>query len=243
MKKRVYVPLALRIGATISVPDAAAHHLRSVVRIRAGDELIVFNGAGGEYHGHCVDVRGNKISLQLDEFDPIDRESCLSITVAQGIARGARMDLVMQKSVELGAKVIVPIAAKRTVVRLDHKRAAKRQAHWQSIITQACEQSGRTRIPRLAPVLSLADHIAADRNDCRIVLHPRQAGIPAFAPTAAPTSVSLLVGPEGGFDEPELAALNAANYRCWRLGPRTLRTETAALTALAILQSRYGDYD
>ena len=172
---------------------------------------------------------------------PLANESPLAITLAQGVARGEKMDLVLQKGTELGVAAFAPINTERTEVKLDAERAAKRLAHWQGILAAACEQSGRARLPRLGEPVSLANYAVAENAPVKLVLDP-QAGLGLHdlaLPAAA--EVALLVGPEGGLSDRDLAAARAAGFTGLRLGPRILRTETAGLAAIAALQALYGD--
>jgi 16S rRNA (uracil1498-N3)-methyltransferase len=236
---RLYSATPLTCGALIVLDPIAARHLREALRSAPGDALVMFDGTGGEYAAEVSSVDRQRVEVRLGAHDPRERESPLAITLAQGIARGERMDYTLQKAVELGVRTIVPLTADRSTVRLDDSRALKRLEHWQGIIRHAAEQSGRTRLPALGALLNVERYAAADSAELRLMLDPTADTALAALPPAA--SISLAIGPEGGFSPHERAALTAAGFRAARLGPRVLRTETAALVALSILQSRHGD--
>lgn len=225
--------------ARIVLDPVGARHLREALRMRVGDGLMVFDGLGGEYHAVIDQIDRQQVALRLGGFVEVSRESPLEVTLAQGISRGERMDYTLQKAVELGVSRLVPLATERSTVRLDDERARKRNEHWQGIIRHAAEQSGRTALPPLEEVRTVAAHAAIDAAPLRLMLDPAAAQSLASLPLAP--SVSLAVGPEGGFSSGERDVLLAAGYRGVRLGPRVFRTETAALVALALLQARMGD--
>ena len=241
---RVYVDADLRPGSLIELPPAAASHLVKVLRMRSGDELVIFSGDGREFPATVETVHGSRVSAAVGEARAADRESPLAVTLVQCIARADRMDVIVQKATELGVARIVPVLSRRSVVRLDPKQAEAKAAHWRAIAVSACEQCGRNRLPAVAPPRQLIDHLAeAPVTSMRLVLDPDAAtgagqwtaGLPLGA------AVEIAVGPEGGFDAAEMDAFLVAGFEAIRLGPRVLRTETAAIAALAWLQSRYGD--
>lgn len=237
---RIFVDQILRLEEVCVLPQAAAHHLTRVLRLRAGDPVTLFNGRGGEFHGQLITGPGRETRVRLTADAPGDRESPLLTILAQGLARGERMDYTLQKAVELGVTHIVPLLTRRCNVQLDDARSARRMDHWRGVIIHACEQSGRTRLPSLAPLQSLPEFAAAMRTDCAYVLDP--AGDASLTPsTATGATHCLVVGPEGGLDASELELLSGHGFKRVRLGPRVLRTETAAMVALSILQARGGD--
>lgn len=241
---RLFVPVTLVPDSTLQLPAATAHRVREVLRARVGDTLTVFDGNGGEFAAKILRIDRAEVVIVLGAWREISRESPLAITLVQGLSRGERMDFTLQKAVELGVSRIVPLACARAQVKLEGERAARRLAHWQGILVHACEQCGRNRLPALAEVTSLADFLATDRADLRLTLSPAATdALPALLrdATASTTTISLVVGPEGGLDPAEIALLGSAGYRAVRLGPRVLRTETAALVALTALQSLAGD--
>jgi len=216
-----------------------SRHLREALRMRLGDPLIVFDGQGGEYAASIAQIDRQQVSLKLGEHRDISRESPLFITLAQGISRGERMDYTIQKAVELGVNRIVPLATDRSTVKLDDERARKRGEHWSGIMRHAAEQSGRTGLPVLEEVRTVVLHATQEQASLRLMLDPG-AEISLMELPAA-SAISLAIGPEGGFSATEREILVAAGYQRVRLGPRVLRTETAALVAIALLQAKFGD--
>lgn len=238
---RCFVDEPLAPGSVVTLPEAATTHLVRVLRLSAGDPVVLFNGNGQDFAATLLSVGKRGAEAEVRDARPVANESPLRITLAQGIARGEKMDWVLQKATELGVAGIFPVSTERTEVKLDAERAGKRLAHWQGILRAACEQSGRARLPALGEPQSLASYAASEPAAIKLVLDPggdlglRDLSLPAAA------EVALLVGPEGGLSERDLAAAHAAGFRGLRLGPRILRTETAGLAALAALQSLYGD--
>lgn len=237
---RVFVDLDLRVGDTLTLPRPAYHHLVVVLRRIRGDNVTLFNGRGGEYRVALERVARRAVDARVMEFREVSRESPLPVTLAQAVSKGERMDFTIQKAVELGVAAIQPLLTDRVVVRLDEERWQRKQEHWQSVAVAACEQSGRTIVPRIAPVMDLRDWLpACPPGALRLVLAP---GAAAAAPRhAAGQPVVLLVGPEGGLSEVELKLADLAGFTALALGPRVLRTETAGLVALAVIQSQWGD--
>lgn len=231
---RLYVESALT-AAELDLPEGPARHIAQVLRMRVGDAVTLFNGDGRDYAAELIDVGKRAARVRIGAAIEVDNESPLHITLLQGVSKGERMDWVMQKSVELGVHAIVPVITERTVVRVDDARSERKRAHWQAVVVGACEQSGRARLPAVHVPLKFADAIANWRG---IVLDPT-----ASAPPSAPPDheTALLIGPEGGLSDAEIAAALAAGWQGARLGPRVLRTETAALAALTALQARWGD--
>ena len=237
---RTFAPIALSVGATIELPSASAHHVREALRLRVGDTLTVFNGHGGEFRCRLTAITRQAVAVMIAEFAAIERESPLTITLAQGISRGEKMDYTLQKAVELGVTRLVPLTSARSQIKLDAERAARRMEHWRGIITHACEQCGRNRVPELLAPMTVAEFVAIDTASTRLTLAPGSAM--TLVSLAKPDlNASLVVGPEGGLSASELAVLEAHQYQGVRLGPRVLRTETAALVALATLQAIAGD--
>ncbi len=238
---RVYTPQALQPGLTLNLTPAAAHHVGRVLRLEAGAPLILFNGEGGEYEARIVASNRAGVLAMVERHRPLERESPLRITLLQGISRGERMDYTLQKATELGIHRIVPIQCERTGVRLDAARAAKRGEHWRGILISACEQSGRDRLPELAPPQALAQALPSltDSPALCLLLDPR--GQHGLRELAAQMQIVLLAGPEGGLTPAEMDAAAAVGFQGIRLGPRILRTETAAVAMLAALQALWGD--
>ena len=240
MISRFHFPDRLPAGGEVALPDAIAHHALRVLRLRDGEAVVLFDGSGGEVEARLA-VRGKAVFAQLGEARAVERESPLRIVLVQALASGDKMDWVVQKAVELGAHAVQPVQAERSVLRLAGERADKRVAHWQQVAVAACEQCGRNRVPEIRPLQALAPWLGAHRDALNYVLAP--GGAAGFADEPEPKDVvHLLVGPEGGWSEVEIAAFDAAGCHRVRLGPRVLRTETAGLAAVAALQARWGDF-
>jgi 16S rRNA (uracil1498-N3)-methyltransferase len=236
---RVYVDAALGEGLRLELPAAAGVHLAKVLRLRSGDELVVFRGDGYEYPASVESVRGTRVAVALGEAHAVDRESPLAVTLVQCIARADRMDVIVQKATELGVARIVPVQSRRGVVRLDAGQAQSKAAHWHAIAASACEQCGRNRLPSIEPPRRLIDYLGTlPAGGTRLLLEPA-AEVRGAAPIDG--EVSIAIGPEGGLDDEEIEAFRLAGFAAMTLGPRVLRTETAAIAALAWLQGCYGD--
>lgn len=238
---RIYCDGPLRAGQTVRLPDAGAYHLARVLRMRAGAAVSVFDGGGSEFLAEIASVQGDEVTVKLLEPAQSARESPLKITLVQGVSRSERMDWTLQKATELGVSAIAPVLTSRSVVRLDDKQSAKKQQHWRGIVIGACEQCGRARVPAVASPTALRTYFATVKKEgLRLVLSPTApASLAGLA--SLPTKVELLIGPEGGLEDEELNAAHAAGFTPVRLGPRVLRTETAAVAALAVLQALWGD--
>ena len=239
---RVHVDLPLSDAAEVPLPDAAAAHLTRVLRLREGDACVLFNGDGRDWPATITALGKREVRVRLGEATGVDRESPLSIVLVQGVARGEKMDLVLQKATELGVAGIVPVLSQRSEVKLDDARAEKRLAHWRSVVASACEQSGRARVPSVAAPVSLQAALGAlQPGGTRLLLDPD--GPVTFSGLEPDTAhaVHLAVGPEGGWSPLDREQLMAAGFAGLRLGPRILRTETAGLAAIAALQARFGD--
>ena len=240
-RPRIYTPAPLRARTTLSLPESAAAHVTRVLRLVAGDPITLFDGSGTDYDGVLRLVARSGVTVDVLDGRPVERESPLRVTLLQGVSRGPRMDTVMQKATELGVTVLQPVQAERGVVRLDAERGATRLEHWQRIVISACEQCGRSVVPEvLAPRPLDAALAGLEPGTIGLTLDPRgEPSLDALLGTA--TRVALAVGPEGGFTAEEIGLLTQAGFRGFRLGPRILRTETAPLAALAILQYARGD--
>ena len=242
---RVFVEGPLAEGREMALPEQAAQHLLAVLRLRAGAPLVVFDGRGGEHPARLLEAGRGGARIELGAHRAVERESPLAVTLLQGLARGERMDLVVQKATELGVARIVPVAAARSVVQLADARAARRVAHWQAVAVAACEQCGRNRIPEVTAPLPLAEacRLAATEPATRLWALDAEGGVPLAADPPPPGGrVALLVGPEGGLTEEELEVAALIGFGRVRLGPRVLRTETAGPAALAALQALAGDF-
>jgi len=240
---RFYCPFALVPGSTVDLPEAVSHHLH-VVRQQAGDELVLFNGGGGQVRARLVEVGKRRAAAEVLAHDPVEAELPFHVSLAQGLPEGSKMDWIVEKAVELGVSAIQPLAARRSVVKLAGERADKRLAHWQGVVIAASEQCGRNRLAEVAPLQEFGRWLAQPAGDAqRILLSPRaDASLAQWARATAPRAVCLLVGPEGGFSAEEEAAALAAGALPLSMGPRVLRTETAGLAALAMLGAAWGGY-
>lgn len=238
---RVHVKDALAPGARVALSGSAAEHVRRVLRLEAGDAVTLFNGDGNDYPSRITGFGRGTVEAEVERSVPARAESRLAITLVQGIARTERMDLVVQKATELGVTGIVPVATARSVVRLDRDSRAKKLAHWRGIAVAACEQCGRARIPAIAEPRTLAEQLAGPLPErARLLLAP-DAQLSLGAAARGELGIDLLVGPEGGLTDDERQAAIEAGFRACRLGPRVLRSETASIAALAVIQAVAGD--
>ena len=236
---RLFLPLALRSGEEIELPEDRAHYLADVLRLRSGSSLVLFNGEGGEFAAEVVAAHRRGARVRVGHGQPGVRESPLQIHLGLGISRGERMDLAIQKAVELGVSAITPLATERSVVKLDTERRRARWDHWLKVAQSASEQSVRTRVPEVFEPRPLDVWLAAG-DGLRLLLDPRgQHAMKELSPLG--DQVRLLSGPEGGFSAEERSRAHAAGFLSVRLGPRVLRTETAAIVALAAAQLLWGD--
>jgi len=238
---RVYVEQPLSAMGQTLVEGSAARHVLRVLRLRRGDPLVLFNGDGWDYPGTVGEWEGDRLQVTLANPRPGLPECPTVLTLVQGVARSDRMDTIIQKATELGAARIVPVLAGRSVVRLDGRQAGRKLAHWQAVAVAACEQSGRARPPLIEAPRSLADTLVQLETDqARLRLDPT-GGRSLSSIESSWRRVTLLVGPEGGLAPEEAKLADAAGFEPRSLGPRILRTETAALVALALVQARCGD--
>lgn len=241
---RIYVPslTARTSDDEITLPEQAAAHVSRVLRLREGDVLTMFDGTGGEYGATIVRIGKREVVVRLGHHSTIERESPLAVTLIQGLARGEKMDYIIQKATELGVVRIIPVATMRSVVQLDEDRSDRKLQHWRAVATAACEQCGRNRLPEIDPPCSLEQLWQAERLPAlRLLLSPRADTGIASSLIPRPANVAVLIGPEGGLDIDEENRAVAAQFRKVTLGPRVLRTETAGLAVLAAIQSLAGD--
>lgn len=240
---RIFVDQKLVSGKGVGIPEQSGLHLTRVLRLDAGAPVTLFDGTGGEYAG-TLERDGKKVWARVDAFDPVERESPVDITLLQGIARGERMDLIVQKATELGVARIVPVFAERSVVKVDAKQRDRKREHWQAIAVAACEQCGRNRVPEVGEPRGLGDAAAAlpvTSARCLLAADGSETLV-AFAARTRGQPLVLLIGPEGGIADNERQFALANGFAACRLGPRILRTETAGLAALASLQAIAGDF-
>ncbi len=240
MAPRFYLDAPLRAGSVCTLSEDAAHHAIHVLRLRETDEITLFNGRGGEFAARIASIQRLRIAVDLLQHRAIERESALRVTLVQGVSAGEKMDSTVRKAVELGVAEIQPVLAARSVARPKGDRAENRRAHWQKVVIAACEQCGRNRIPEVHPLVPLQDYRGAEGDALRVLLSP-SAELPLSKVVAAGKAFILAAGPEAGFTAEEEAALAHAGFVPASLGPRVLRTETAAVAALAALNALRGD--
>ncbi|KPJ87946.1 MAG: hypothetical protein AMJ53_17445 [Gammaproteobacteria bacterium SG8_11] len=242
---RIFQADSMREGQEISLDSQASVHVARVLRLREGDTIVVFNGQGGEYQGIISRLDKRATTVRLQSYVDCTVESSLSIILGQGISRGERMDYTVQKAVELGVHRIVPVQTERTVVHLNQERKDRRRQHWQSVVQSACEQSGRNFVPPVEDVVKLPlwlQHLQTQEQVNKFLLnHRAQGGVESLHIDSA-QPVYVLIGPEGGLAEQEVEQAEHAGFVSVRLGPRVLRTETAALAFIAALQAKWGDF-
>ncbi|MDE2090381.1 MAG: 16S rRNA (uracil(1498)-N(3))-methyltransferase [Gammaproteobacteria bacterium] len=239
---RIFHPEPLRDQRQVELSAAAAKHISAVLRLKTGVPLVLFDGSGFEFEAVLEKSDKKHALVSIARMHGPAVESPLRVTLAQGISRGERMDYTVQKAVELGVAGIIPVLTERSVVRLDEKSASRKQQHWQHVVISACEQSGRVHLPQVQPPVSLGTFLASRQPaHLKLLLDP-QADMTVSQLLNPPNNdVLLLVGPEGGLDDAERDAAKRAGFLGVQLGPRILRTETAALVTLSLLQGRWGD--
>jgi 16S rRNA (uracil1498-N3)-methyltransferase len=236
---RVHTAQRLQPGGEVRLDAAASHYLSRVLRVGRGTTLVLFNGDGMDYEAEVLEASRQSMLLRVDGSRPGLPESGLRITVTQAISRGERMDLTLQKCTELGVAAFRPLFSERVEVRLLGDKLARRMAHWQGVVVAACEQCGRAVVPEVLPALSLDEWLLGAGPELRLLLDPGAGQ--SLAKTALAAELELVVGPEGGFSDAELARICELGVVAVRLGPRVLRTETAGPAAVAVLQGRAGD--
>ncbi|HJS77205.1 MAG TPA: 16S rRNA (uracil(1498)-N(3))-methyltransferase [Burkholderiales bacterium] len=239
MAPRFYIDAPLRAGSVCTLSEDAAHHAIHVLRLRAGEEITVFNGRGGEFAARIMSIQRLKIAVDLLHHREIERESPLRVTLVQGASGGDKMDSTLRKAVELGVAEVQPVLAARSVARPKGERAEGRRAHWQKVIIAACEQCGRNRIPEVHALIALSNYRPSG-TAMRILLSPL-AQQPLSELCLQGSDFVVAAGPEAGFTSEEEAALVSSGFVPALLGPRVLRTETAAVAALAALSALRGD--
>lgn len=237
---RIHTHQAITANAALELPEAQSHYLGKVLRMQAGRELVLFNGEGGEFAANITEVHKKSVTVQVGEFTADNRESPLQLELAIGVSRGERMDWVLQKATELGVSKITPLITERTEVKLGGERADKKVDHWQQILVSACEQCQRNLLPLLNDPMKLEDWLVQCDAQLKFVLHHRDSkGLPQ---ELKPVNVALLIGPEGGLSEAEITIARAQGFAPLTLGPRVLRTETAPLAAISLVQYLWGDF-
>jgi 16S rRNA (uracil1498-N3)-methyltransferase len=238
---RFYCREALSPGVHVELPESVARHAVRVLRMPPGAPMVLFDGRGGEYPARIERIEKDRVYAELGAWCEIERESPISVTLVQALQAGDKMDFTIQKAVELGVRHVVPVESRRSVLRLAGERATKRVAHWQGVVASACEQCGRNQVPQVAQLEKLEHWLARPvSGSLRLMLAPD--GEQTLAEVPVPSGeVQLLIGAEGGLDPQEVVAAKQAGFVSVRMGPRILRTETAGLAALAVMQAMWGD--
>ncbi|WP_045855943.1 16S rRNA (uracil(1498)-N(3))-methyltransferase [Teredinibacter purpureus] len=236
---RIYTAQGITPFSSVTLEEGASHHLIKVLRMQPGRELLLFNNSGSEFPATIEHATKKVATLAIGEERAIDRESPLITELAISISRGDRFDWVLQKATELGVTRIIPLFSERTEVKLNAERLEKRRQQWQKIIIGACEQCQRNRLPEFGPATSLDAYVKSCDSQYRFVLHHRAST--TLSSLAAPASISLLIGPEGGLSDAEIQHAETQGFTPLTLGPRVFRTETAPIAALSIFQSLWGD--
>ncbi len=238
---RLFQALSLAPHTTVLLDQEASHRIVHVLRKSIGEIITLFNGDRYDYTACITHIHKKQVTVNIIDKQPVNRESPLALTLAQGIARNDRMDVILQKSVELGVQQIIPLITQHTQGLLKATQQQKRFNHWKGIIISACEQSGRAIIPVLQFPQTLTTWLATPPHSLCLICSPTASQSLSALPRASLPSLTVLVGPEGGFSETEMLQATQKNFLAFKLGPRTLRTETAAITALSLLQYQYGD--
>ena len=236
---RLFTSHSLACGQFLELEEAASHYLGKVLRMQPGRELVLFNGQGGEYQAQITGISKKQVTVAVGEFSADDRQSPLQLELAIGVSRGERMDWVLQKATELGVTHITPLLTERTEVKLAGDRQDKKLQHWQQILVSACEQCQRNILPLLSEPRSLNDWLASVSAQHKFVLHHRDSR--GLSDDENVSSVALLIGPEGGLSDQEIEQARAKEFAPLTLGPRVLRTETAPIAAISLVQYRWGD--
>ncbi|MFW6021035.1 MAG: 16S rRNA (uracil(1498)-N(3))-methyltransferase [Guyparkeria sp.] len=239
--RRVFVDADLTPGESVDLPAETVNYLRNVLRLKDGQPLELFNGRGRRARARLQLAR-RAASVQIESSEASPSESVVPLTLLMALAKGEKMDLVIQKAVELGVTTIAPVETERSVLELKGKRAEKREARWRQIMINACEQCGRDHLPRLEPIRTLGEALSATVSPLRLVLDPRAARpLTELRKQQRPDGVALLIGPEGGLTDDEVATAEGKGFRALALGPRILRAETAAIASVSVLQYQWGD--
>ena len=246
-RSRIYCEQSLSTGQSMVLDQRNSHYLLHVLRVKADQTLILFDGHGADYRATISEVSRKSVNVDIHEKIPAEdsvSESPLHLTLAIAISKGERMDWVMQKATELGVTRIQPLITKRVDVKLNPERMAKRMDHWLGVVIGACEQSGRTVLPELLSPKPIASWLTEEKADFKLVLRAQGTKLTTLAAKVIkkPDNVSILIGPEGGLDEDELALAENASFLATGFGPRILRTETAPIVALSLLQEKWGDF-
>lgn len=237
--KRFYCNHKLISGGELILEDDLSHYIKNVLRIKAGEKIRIFNEIDSEYDAEIIQISKKTVLIKVNTNTNVNNESPLNIHLGQAISRGERMDFVVQKAVELGVSIITPLFTERCNVKLNKERSHSRKMHWQQIAISACEQSGRIHIPEVNMPMELSEWLKQRNESIRFICHPGLDDKKNI--NNVPDNVALLIGSEGGFVEKEILLATQNSFKSLALGPRILRTETAAIAALTIIQSKWGD--
>lgn len=238
---RIFIDTELNENSTLALPDSAFQHLCKVLRLKSGHPLRVFNGKGGQYNATLSDVEKRSASIQVANFETLENESPIQVTVGQTLSRGERMDYAIQKSVEAGIFAIQPLFSERCEVKLQDSRAEKRLQHWQQVATSAAEQCGRGIVPIVYPPIELTEWVSNCNEMLKLTLHHHSAKPIRHFEKPSNNRIALLIGPEGGLSEKEVQLSEKSGFNAISLGPRVLRTETAPIVALSVINTLWGD--
>jgi 16S rRNA (uracil1498-N3)-methyltransferase len=236
---RIYTENALAVGEEIELEPGPSRHIGSALRLQVGADITLFNGRGGEFQATIAVGDRKRVRVLVNKHRNIEREAPLGVHLGIAVSRGDRMDWMVQKATELGVAEISPLLSERTEVKLSGDRADKKIHHWQQIAISACEQCGRNTVPLIHPLARLADWSQRVEAHRKLVMHHR--GARSLSSLRRPDSLALLIGPEGGLSRPEIDSALQAGFTALSMGPRVLRTETAPLAALAVIQHQWGD--
>lgn len=238
---RIFIPAKLGVSQIVPLDLAASRHILQVLRLQLNDSLIVFNDTNGDFLATITAIAPGKATITLAEFIHSSRESPLTIHLGQGISRGEKMDFTIQKAVELGVSTITPLFTEHCNVKLKAERLERRLQHWQKVAISASEQSGRCNLAQILPAQNLLSWWSLPKIGLCLLLDPN-ATIKISEIEERPDSITILVGPEGGWSDQELRLARQNSFLSIRLGPRILRTETTALAMISILQAKWGDF-
>ncbi|GAA5014138.1 16S rRNA (uracil(1498)-N(3))-methyltransferase [Acinetobacter puyangensis] len=232
---RFYIDTELQTGTTAALSEAVFHHWCRVLRAQIDDQATLFNGKGGEYQVHLVEINKKNAFVSVDVFHPQDHTPAFQVTLGQVMSKGDRMDYAIQKATELGVHAIQLLTSERCEMRLKYERDQKKIEHWQGIAIAACEQCGMNRIPKILAPLSVQDWVNQNQADLKLVMALSQEKIQL--PQPLPAQIAVLVGPEGGLSQSEIDFAHQQGFASWTIGDRVLRTETAPVVALSIFNS------
>ncbi|MDB4837129.1 16S rRNA (uracil(1498)-N(3))-methyltransferase [Marinomonas sp.] len=238
---RIFIDTVLNENTEISMPDSTFQHVCKVLRLKAGHPMKIFNGEGGQFDATLIEVEKRSARLKVTNFEPLNNESPIEVTIGQSLSRGERMDYAIQKAVEAGVFAIQPLFSERCEVKLTKDRTEKRQKHWQQIAISAAEQSGRGVVPIVHPPIALDTWVEQCNQTLKLTLHHHSAQPIHQLTQPSEHRTCLLIGPEGGLTENEVELSRQHNFQAITLGPRVLRTETAPVVALSVINSLWGD--